>query len=125
MYDVRVHLPARVELLLSTTENPEGRIETYEQILTDIKTLVSDKTFIQDLEGYKKEYDKAKKELEKKYLEDVKKSANETDIEKAQDVIEGAAENYIAGVAEETESYVNVVNSYILEFMRRMKDGKT
>ena len=122
MYDVRVHLPARVELLLSTTENPEGRIEVYEQILNDIKTLVNDKGFIQDLEGYRKEYDKAKKGLEKKYLEVVKQSIVGGDFEKLQDGIDGATKGYLVGVADETESYVNTVNTYVLEYMRRMKE---
>ena len=120
MYDIRMHLPQRLENFLNVVEN-SGSKEQFDAVLDDIKIIVDDPGFIQDIRDYEQEYEKHVKSENKTALESIKKASNGNNIDQVIEDISAAIKQYDGRMQELTEDYVDTIKTYIFGYMPQIK----
>jgi len=115
-YDVKIHIPARLENLLNVVENG-GSIEQFDLIIKDIQGLLNNPGFNEDLEEYKQDREKQYKQEEVKAVEAIKSAMNQTDLEGIMNQVQNIINEYQSNVMNISRDYIDVIKTYIIEFL--------
>lgn len=110
MYDVKIHIPQQMELMLLSRK--QGKLEMFNDAVTTIKVLSKDNGLIQDLNNFENEYNQ-------KIIEEVKK----VDTKRAETPFKGKTYEEMLDYLEEIETPRDkAINDLLLEYMQTIEE---
>lgn len=115
-YDVNIHMPQRVENLLNIVENG-GTLEQFGYVLDDIKTIINDNGFIQDLHDWEKQKERQLKELDNEYLDKLRNIIKDNDFNSVIVEFSEIIKAYEKNINIINKDYVDTVKTYILGYV--------
>ena len=119
MYDVRVHVPQRIETLLEAYNNAD--IELFESTVRDIKEMVTDQDFSNDIADYEKERDNQINESKRVCRENIRaidQSADRDDQFFDQKTL--VEEKLVANIEEAMSDYMLQTKTYIISYIKNI-----
>ena len=108
-YTVENHIPQQLEVLLNATDGP-----VFEHAYTNIRYIVKDKKFQDDLDGYEQDFEQQTQTIEKNTLESVKKAVQGKNLEDMLNTIDECLNAAQADVNRITNEFYDTVKKYIL-----------
>lgn len=115
-YDIRMHMPQRIENMFNIIENA-GPLNQFDNVIDSMKTLCADNGFIQDITDYEKERDKQLADAKKLFVDSVLKAIETKNYDELVKGINDAQTTLESTTGDIIEEYVDIVKTYIISFM--------
>lgn len=119
MYDIRVHVPQRIETLLEAYNNAD--IDLFESTVKDIKEMVTDQDFNKDVDDYENEktvtITNAKKTCKEKFLEIYQQNDDE---DLFLENISQQEETLLENINQAISDYMLVTKTYIINYIKHV-----